>query len=168
MPERTEHERDALTAIYRAAALCVGGRCDHEYDYQCASDWLAEHDRRVKAEAEQQHTAAVARIREQLAEPYDRLQVENPATGQVEGVDVVTVTAIQRALDGPPAEQPTYPAGHGWTPHTGPFSDGTACRLMLARYPCNYTREQHDPDLPPVDVDVFGYRRGQREGSSDA
>lgn len=66
-----------------------------------------------------------------------------------------------RAAVAEAVEPPAYPAGHGWTPHTGPFATGDACRVMLARYPCNYTREQHDPALPPVDVDVFGYRRNR-------
>lgn len=58
-----------------------------------------------------------------------------------------------------------YPAGHGYTPATGPFADpdeDKACRVMLARYRCNWTRDEHDPDLPPVDLDVFGYRRASR------
>lgn len=58
-----------------------------------------------------------------------------------------------------------YPAGHGYTPATGPFADpdnDKACRVMLARYPCNWTRAEHDPDLPPEDLDVFGYRRAPR------
>lgn len=55
-----------------------------------------------------------------------------------------------------------YPAGHGYSPATGPFATGEGCRVMLARYPCNYSREQHDPSLPPEDLDVFGYRRGRR------
>lgn len=56
-------------------------------------------------------------------------------------------------------EVPPYPAGHGWTPSTSPFDNGEACRVMLARYPCNWSKDEHDPELPPVDVDVFGYRR---------
>jgi hypothetical protein len=54
-----------------------------------------------------------------------------------------------------------YPAGHGWTPSTSPFSNGESCRVMLARYVCNWSKAEHDPALPPVDVDVFGYRRGR-------
>jgi len=65
------------------------------------------------------------------------------------------------AGQGTPPQTEVYPAGHGWTPSTSPFSKDDACRVMLARYVCNWTREQHDPDLPPVDVDVFGYRRGR-------
>ena len=65
------------------------------------------------------------------------------------------------------ADRATYPAGHGWTPATGPFATEEACRVMLARRSCDYTREQHDPDLPPVDVDVFGYRRGRFSTPSD-
>jgi hypothetical protein len=64
----------------------------------------------------------------------------------------------------PPAEQRAegYPAGHGWTPSSGPFGTGVdTCRVMLARYVCPYAQEEHDPALPPVDVDVFGYRRGR-------
>ena len=68
---------------------------------------------------------------------------------------VVSVT--EPRTDAPPS----YPAGHGWTPSTTPFSTGDACRVMLARYACNYAREQHDPDLPPEGLDVFGYRRGR-------
>lgn len=56
-------------------------------------------------------------------------------------------------------EHPGFPAGHGYTPTTGPFAPGEGCRVMLARYPCNYRRDQHDPELPPEDLDVFGYRR---------
>ena len=50
----------------------------------------------------------------------------------------------------------TYATDHGFTP--GRFSPDR-CRVILARYPCPYGQEQHDPDLPPVDVDAFGYRR---------
>lgn len=52
--------------------------------------------------------------------------------------------------------------GHGFTPWTSPFDLGLwepRCRVMLARYPCPYGREEHDPDLPPEDLDAFGYRR---------
>lgn len=52
----------------------------------------------------------------------------------------------------------TYAAGHGWTPHTGPFAVD-ACRVMLARYRCQSPKDQHDPALPPEDVDAFGYKR---------
>jgi hypothetical protein len=54
-----------------------------------------------------------------------------------------------------------YPAGHGWTPGTTPFDNGKACRVSLGvrLEPCDYSREQHDPNLPPVDLDVFGRRR---------
>lgn len=63
----------------------------------------------------------------------------------------------------------TFPAGHGYTPSTSPFRDLSVgevpegeekgCRVMLARYPCNWTRSEHDPELPPEDLDIFGYRR---------
>lgn len=45
---------------------------------------------------------------------------------------------------------------HSFSP--GKFSPDT-CRVMLARYPCPYGRDEHDPDLPPEDVDAFGYLR---------
>lgn len=48
-----------------------------------------------------------------------------------------------------------YPAGHGFTP--GRFGGG--CRVMLARYPCNWAEGEHDPSLPPEDIDHFGYHR---------
>jgi hypothetical protein len=60
-----------------------------------------------------------------------------------------------------------YATSHGWTPHVNnPFSDGSYCRVMLARYACPYSKEEHDPALPPVDVDVFGYRRKDRPAPS--
>lgn len=45
---------------------------------------------------------------------------------------------------------------HGFTP--GKFTPD-ACQVMLARYPCPYPRDEHDPDLPPEDIDCFGYCR---------
>lgn len=75
------------------------------------------------------------------------------------------------ALSAPAADQPTeghdrgtrYATSHGFTPHVNnPFSDGTYCRVMLARYVCPYGREEHDPAKPPEDVDAFGYRRTPR------
>lgn len=42
---------------------------------------------------------------------------------------------------------------HGFTP--GKFTPD-ACQVQLARYPCPYRRDEHDPDLPPEDIDVFG------------
>lgn len=55
---------------------------------------------------------------------------------------------------------PKYAPSHGFTPRVGnPFADPADCHVMLARYVCPYTKEQHDPSLPPVDIDVFGYRR---------
>lgn len=52
---------------------------------------------------------------------------------------------------------PRYPAGHGWTP-TGRFGP-VRCKVLLARYSCPYPREEHDPNLPPEDVDFSGRRR---------
>lgn len=57
----------------------------------------------------------------------------------------------------------TYATSHGFTPSMGPFSDGKHCKVMLARYPCPYGRDEHDPALPPEDLDAFGYRRAPRE-----
>lgn len=68
--------------------------------------------------------------------------------------------AVPSGHEQAPAER-TYPADHGWTPHTGPFSDGSSCRVILARHPCDYSKDDHDPALPPEDLDVFGYRRGR-------
>lgn len=31
--------------------------------------------------------------------------------------------------------------------------------VLLARYPCPYSRDEHDPALPPEDVDFSGRRR---------
>lgn len=50
----------------------------------------------------------------------------------------------------------TYATGHGFTP--GRFSPDH-CQVQLARYPCPYTREEHDPGLKAEDLDVFGRRR---------
>lgn len=44
--------------------------------------------------------------------------------------------------------------GHGFTP--GKFTPDS-CQVMLARYPCPFTRNEH-PDRPPEDIDAFGYR----------
>lgn len=48
------------------------------------------------------------------------------------------------------------PIDHGFTP--GNFSPDT-CQVMLARYPCPYPKQDHDPRLPPEDINSFGYRR---------
>lgn len=56
-----------------------------------------------------------------------------------------------------------YPTRHGFTPSEGPFGDPDRCVVMLARYPCPYRRDEHDPILPPVDVDTFGRRRHKTE-----
>lgn len=48
---------------------------------------------------------------------------------------------------------------HGFTP--GKFSP-EVCQVQLARYPCPYSRVQHDPELPPEDIDAFGRRRTKR------
>lgn len=58
------------------------------------------------------------------------------------------------------AEQTTPKGGnrhvrHRWTP--GLFGGG--CQVQLARYPCPYSEDEHEPG-PPEDVDVFG--RGRR------
>lgn len=42
---------------------------------------------------------------------------------------------------------------HGFTP--GKFTPDS-CRVQLARRPCPWPREDHDPDLPPEDIDAFG------------
>lgn len=64
------------------------------------------------------------------------------------------------ASDGEGAtSEATYATSHGYTPSTTKFGGVESCRVMLARYVCPYSREEHDPNLPPVDVDVFGYRR---------
>lgn len=49
-----------------------------------------------------------------------------------------------------------YVVSHGFTPVR---LDPSRCRVMLARYPCPYRREDHDPALPPERVDAFGYVR---------
>lgn len=51
---------------------------------------------------------------------------------------------------------------HGFTPGTGPFADPERCRFRLARRTCPWSRDEHDPDLPPEDVDAFGRREHQR------
>lgn len=56
-----------------------------------------------------------------------------------------------------------YPAGHGWTP-AGRFGP-QRCKVLLARYPCPYPREEHDPTLPIEDVDFSGRRRKHTEVS---
>ena len=53
---------------------------------------------------------------------------------------------------------------HGFTPGRTPFADGTRCVVMLARYPCPYGPDEHDPALPPVDVDAFGRKRNVMHG----
>lgn len=35
-------------------------------------------------------------------------------------------------------------------------------RVLLARYPCPYPREEHDPSLPPEDVDFSGRPRPRK------
>jgi hypothetical protein len=51
-----------------------------------------------------------------------------------------------------------YATDHHWTPYvSNPFSKGDSCRVMLARYVCPYTKEEHPPG-PPERLDVFGYR----------
>ena len=64
-----------------------------------------------------------------------------------------------KGRDSNPPQGRTKPAvRHGFTP--GRFAPDS-CQVMLARYPCPYSREQHG-DLPPEDIDVFGYiRRGR-------
>ena len=57
--------------------------------------------------------------------------------------------------------EPHYPAGHGWTP-AGRFGP-QRCKVLLARYPCPYPREEHDPTLPIEDVDFSGRRRKPKE-----
>lgn len=57
--------------------------------------------------------------------------------------------------------EPHYPAGHGWTP-AGRFGP-QRCKVLLARYPCPYPREEHDPTLPIEDVDFSGRRRKHTE-----
>lgn len=56
-----------------------------------------------------------------------------------------------------------FAADHGFTP--GKFSG--RCRVLLARYPCPYDEHQHDPDLPPEDIDVSGRLRSIRPGQVD-
>lgn len=54
-----------------------------------------------------------------------------------------------------------YSAGHGWTPPARSFGPAR-CKVLLTRYPCFYAREEHDPSLPPEDVDFSGRRRKAR------
>ena len=54
-------------------------------------------------------------------------------------------------------QPPIYAADHGWTPSTSPFRHDR-CRVMLSRYGCPYSQADHDPALPPEDIDVFGSR----------
>ena len=56
------------------------------------------------------------------------------------------------------ATQTTYATGHGFTPQ-GKFGNPDRCRVLLARYTCPYHREEHDPALPPEDVDFSGRHR---------
>ena len=56
------------------------------------------------------------------------------------------------------ATQTTYATGHGFTPQ-GKFGNPDRCRVLLARYTCPYRREEHDPALPPEDVDFSGRHR---------
>lgn len=58
-----------------------------------------------------------------------------------------------------------YPAGHGWTP-VGRFRQ-ERCKVLLARYPCPYPREEHDPSLPPEDVDFSGRPRKRWRAGRD-
>lgn len=37
--DETQHV-DAFDAVYKALEPCAGGRCAHEYDYECGSDAL--------------------------------------------------------------------------------------------------------------------------------
>lgn len=54
-------------------------------------------------------------------------------------------------------------AGHGFTP--GRFAP-EACRVMLARRPCPFGKEDHDLSLPAEDIDSFGrHRRPTKEQS---
>ena len=49
---------------------------------------------------------------------------------------------------------------HGFTPGKSRFSASKdECQVMLARYRCPYSKEEHDPKLPPEDVNAFGYIR---------
>jgi hypothetical protein len=63
--------------------------------------------------------------------------------------------------DADEAEKPQqkYATDHHWTPGstTNPFNKGDSCHVMLARYVCPHTKEEHPPG-PPERVDVFGYR----------
>lgn len=102
---------------------------------------MAEREKGVAVGFEDGTLYAARRIREILAE-------------------LATETSL--ASEPPDELRRRYPASHGYTPSTSPFASGEGCRVMLARYPCNYRRDQHDPDLPPVDLDVFGYRRAPR------
>lgn len=72
---------------------------------------------------------------------------------------VTAAAAMALAEVSNPPQGRTKPAvRHGFTP--GRFTPDS-CQVMLARYPCPYSREQHG-DLPPEDIDVFGYiRRGR-------
>ena len=87
----------------------------------------------------------------------------NRADGALVLASKVTAAAAEatRAAESPatpdrdsnPPQGRTKPAvRHGFTP--GRFAPDS-CQVMLARYPCPYSREQHG-DLPPEDIDVFG------------
>lgn len=59
-----------------------------------------------------------------------------------------------------------YPAGHGWTPPARSFGPAR-CKVLLTRYPCFYAREEHDPSLPPEDVDFSGRPRKRWRAGRD-
>lgn len=122
---------------------------------------MADHDRDVLAEAERLRTGLRCLIRDwaegwEDCTPFDQRDAYR-ALAELLGPDYDSDRTWVA-----PAEPRPYPAGHGYTPATGPFATGDGCRVMLARYPCDYGRDQHDPDLPPEDLDVFGYRRERR------
>jgi hypothetical protein len=119
-------------------------------EWVVASDWLAQHDAAVLASGDARLAALEALKDEWLGWADGRSSMRIDAFRDA-------AEALDAVLHSDPSEAtgPKYAAGHGFTP--GKFSGG--CRVMLARYPCNYTPEQHDPDLPPEDLDHFGYRR---------
>lgn len=150
-----------LHDVEAVPSLCL--ICGHEDDCGLtaadAVSWrakeraLREFHREAIAEAAEEVAArdgVIARVRA-LADEWTSGRVRAPWVGNV-GL------ALRAALDRPAPQPDTatpYPAGHGWTP--GKFSGG--CRVLLARRPCDYSQEQHDPDLPPEDVDFSGRRR---------
>lgn len=125
---------------YADLDLISGALLDAVDDYaERAAEELADSGEEAAAEWYRKSEQAEA-LFERVCQELDRLNAEREAA----------------------AARSRHPAGHGYTPATGPFATGDGCRVMLARYPCNYTREQHDPDLPPEELDVFGYRRSPR------